>query len=101
MSYSAVRANASAARPRRCSRVKPPSASAASTSAYRDGSMITATEPWFLAAARIIDGPPMSICSTHRSASAPDATVAWNGYRFETSSWNGSMPNSVSSALCR
>ena len=57
-------ANASAASWRRWSRVKPPGR-AASTSAYRDGSATTATEPWFLAAARTIDGPPMSICSTH------------------------------------
>ena len=34
-----------------------------------------ATEGWFLAAARTIDGPPMSICSTHSSGSAPEATV--------------------------
>ena len=93
-------ANASAARWRRWSRVKPPSASAASTSAYLDGLMMTATEPWFLAAARTIEGPPMSICSTHCSGEAPDATVAWNGYRFTTTSWNGSMPSSASCASC-
>ena len=29
--------------------------------------MTTATLGWFLAAARTIDGPPMSICSTHSS----------------------------------
>ena len=63
--------------------------------------MITATEPWFFAAARIIAGPPMSICSTHCSGEAPDATVASNGYRFDTSSWNGSMPSPASSASCR
>ena len=62
--------------------------------------MTTATEPWFLAAARTIEGPPMSICSTHCSGEAPDATVASNGYRFETSSWNGSMPSSASCAWC-
>ena len=88
-------ANASAASWRRWSRVKPPGR-AASTSAYRDGSVTTATEPWFLAAARTIDGPPMSICSTHSSGAAPEATVASNGYRFDTSSWNGSMPSPAS-----
>ncbi len=93
-------ANASAASWRRWSSVKPPSATAASTSAYLDGSMTTATEPWFLAAARTIDGPPMSICSTHCSGEAPDATVASNGYRFDTSSWNGAMPSSASWAWC-
>ena len=38
-----------------------------------------ATDGWFLAAARTIDGPPMSICSTHSSGEAPDATVWVNG----------------------
>src|SRR3977135_2801506 len=52
MSWSAVCANASAASARRWSRVKPPAASAASTSAYREGSVTTATEPWFLAGGR-------------------------------------------------
>ena len=52
---------------------------------------MTATERWFLAAARTMAGPPMSICSTHSSGVAPDATVASNGYRLDTSSWNGSM----------
>ena len=61
---------------------------------------MTATEPWFFAAARTIAGPPMSICSTHCSGEAPEATVASNGYRFEISSWNGSMPSSASWAWC-
>ena len=38
-----------------------------------------ATEGWFLAAARTIEGPPMSICSTHSSSEAPEATVWVNG----------------------
>ena len=38
-----------------------------------------ATDGWFLAAARTIDGPPMSICSTHSSGAAPEATVWVNG----------------------
>ena len=31
-----------------------------------------------------------------RSGAAPEATVASNGYRFDTSSWNGSMPSPAS-----
>ena len=38
-----------------------------------------ATDGWFLAAARTIDGPPMSICSTHSSGVAPEVTVWANG----------------------
>ena len=38
-----------------------------------------ATLAWFLAAARTIDGPPMSICSMHSSGVAPEATVSRNG----------------------
>ena len=41
--------------------------------------MTTATLAWFFAAARTIDGPPMSICSTHSSISAPESTVSVNG----------------------
>jgi hypothetical protein len=54
------------------------------------------TDGWFFAAARTIDGPPMSICSTHSSGVAPEATVSRNGYRFETTSSNGSTPSSSS-----
>ena len=78
-SYDAVCTNASAASCLRCSRVKPPAVVAASTSAYRSGLVTMATEGWFLAAARTIDGPPMSICSTHSSGVAPEATVWVNG----------------------
>ena len=78
-SYVAVCTNASAARRCRSARVKPPSATARSTSAYRSGEVTIATEGWFLAAARTIDGPPMSICSTHASGPAPEATVCVNG----------------------
>ena len=42
----------------------------------------------------------MSICSAHCSGEAPDATVASNGYRFDTRSWNGAMPSSASWAWC-
>ena len=51
----------------------------ASTSSYRPGSTTTATEGWFLAAARTIVGPPMSICSMHSSGVAPESTVSRNG----------------------
>jgi hypothetical protein len=49
------------------------------TSSYDDGDTTTATDGWFLAAARTIVGPPMSICSTHSSWSAPEETVSTNG----------------------
>src|SRR5687768_2020884 len=75
VSYDAVCRNASEAKARRCSKVVPPSATAASTSPYDEGSTTTATDGWFLAAARTIVGPPMSICSTHSSGAAPLATV--------------------------
>ena len=45
------------------------------------GEVTTATDGWFFAAARTIDGPPMSICSTHSSCDAPEATVC--GERVE------------------
>ena len=63
----------------RSARVKPPAATAVRTSAYRAGSTTTATDGWFFAAARTIAGPPMSICSTHSSGLAPEATVSVNG----------------------
>lgn len=72
-------ANARAASARRCRSVKPPASRAASSAGYADESVTTATEAWFFAAARTIAGPPMSICSTHSSRPAPEATVAWNG----------------------
>ncbi len=72
-------ANARAASRRRCSNVKPPARTAASTSPYWDGPVTTATLAWFLAAARTMAGPPMSISSTHWPAGAPLATVASNG----------------------
>jgi hypothetical protein len=58
--------------------------------------VITATCSWFLAAARTMAGPPMSICSTHSAAGAPELTAASNGYRLDTSNWNGAMPSSAS-----
>ena len=41
--------------------------------------MTIATDAWFFAAARTIDGPPMSICSMHSSCPAPLATVSVKG----------------------
>ena len=38
-----------------------------------------ATDGWFLAAARTMAGPPMSICSTHSSGVAPEVTVSVKG----------------------
>ena len=51
----------------------------ARTSAYWEGETTTATEPLFLAAARIMVGPPMSMFSITVSRSAPEATAAANG----------------------
>ncbi len=78
-SYAAVCANACAASCLRWSNVNPPAAIAARTPSYAEGLTTTATLGWFLAAARTIDGPPMSICSTHSSGVAPDWTVSRNG----------------------
>ena len=74
-----MRANARAASRRRCASVNPPARTASSASPYCAGSVITATFAWFFAAARVMAGPPMSICSTHSAGGAPEATVASNG----------------------
>ena len=100
-SYSAMSAKARAASSLRCVSEKPPSVRACRISGYAVTAVTTATEGWFLAAARTIAGPPMSICSTHSSTLAPEATVSVNGYRFETSRSNGSMPSSASCACVR
>ncbi|SHW60045.1 Uncharacterised protein [Mycobacteroides abscessus subsp. abscessus] len=73
---------------------------AASTSPYAAGSTTTATLGWFLAAARTIEGPPISICSTHSSSEAPEATVAANGYRLTTTSSKPCTPSSSSWVRC-
>ncbi len=62
--------------------MNPPAPSASRNRPYCSGEVITATLAWFLAAARTIAGPPMSICSTHSSDAAPEATVSVNGYRL-------------------
>ena len=72
-------AYAAAARRRRSGSANPPLASALTTSPYWAGLVTTATLPWFLAAARTIAGPPMSICSMISGGVAPDATVCSNG----------------------
>ena len=70
---------ASAASRCRCPRVKPSPRAAHSTLLYAAGLVTMATLAWFLAAARTIVGPPMSICSMHSSWPAPDITVSVNG----------------------
>jgi hypothetical protein len=81
-SYRAVRSNAScASRARVASLSAPPVAfSSSSTAAYCETSVTTATLAWFLAAARIMVGPPTSICSIASARVTPGrATVASNG----------------------
>ena len=46
---------------------------------YDAGAVTMATDGWFLAAARTIEGPPMSICSMTSSGLAPEATVSRKG----------------------
>ena len=53
--------------------------SASTSRGYASGLVTMATLAWFLAAARTIDGPPMSICSMHSCGDAPEATVSRNG----------------------
>ena len=81
-SYWAVRRNASSAS--RCrvpaDTVPPDRRSSSRTGWYWAGSMSTTTPAWFFAAARIIAGPPTSICSTASSKGTPAwATVFSNG----------------------
>src|SRR5690606_17863171 len=95
-SYVAVCTNAAAASALRWAYVKPPARTAVTTSSYRAGSTTTATDGWFFAAARTMDGPPMSICSTTAPGPAPDATVAANGQRLTTTSSNGAMSSCAS-----
>ena len=60
---------------------EPPASTGVEQPAVALGSTTTATLSWFFAAARTIAGPPMSICSTHSSGVAPEATVG--GERVE------------------
>ena len=79
MSYVAVCTNAAAASAWRSARVNPPWARAACSCPYWSGEVTTATEAWFFAAPRTIDGPPMSICSIVSSWPAPAITVSTKG----------------------
>ena len=73
-SYVAVCWNASAASRCRCGeREAARSDGGEHVGVPRRGLVTMATEGWFLAAARTIDGPPMSICSTHSSGVAPES----------------------------
>ena len=74
------------------SRARPSGARAAHRGPARTvrGETTTATESRFLAAARIIVGPPMSMFSTIVSSSAPLASVSANGYSETTTRSIGS-----------
>ena len=63
----------------------PEASSSATTVAYWDASVSTATSFQFLAALRTMAGPPMSMFSIASSSVQPGlATVDSNGYRFTT-----------------
>ncbi len=79
VSYAAVCAKARAARLSRVTARCPPAQGSASTSSYCDGETTTATDALFLAAARIMVGPPISMFSMVVAASAPRATVSTKG----------------------
>ncbi len=56
---------------------------------------------WFFAAARTIDGPPMSISSISSSMVMPGrSSAAANGYRFTTTMSNGAMAAASSWRRC-
>ncbi len=96
-------AKALPARRRRVGRASLPSDSTSSTStlSYSAGSTTTAANALFLAAARIIVGPPMSMFSTISSAVAsPRATVCSNGYRFTHTRSTGSIECSAAARRC-
>ena len=81
-SYSDVRLKASSARRARVSVESAPPLvrSSSSTDAYCEGSVTTPTPPWFLAAPRIMLGPPMSMFSMASSTVTPGlATVCSKG----------------------
>ena len=81
-SYAPVRAKAAAARRRRTSiDVQPSWASrSASSASYWSGSVTMATQRWFFAAERTMEGPPMSICSITSAKETPGVfTVASKG----------------------
>ena len=81
-SYAPVWVNASAASFLRSSSVVAPSLvrSSLSRASYWAGSVTMATDAWFLAAERTIDGPPISICSMASGSVTPGLLiVASNG----------------------
>ncbi len=61
---------------RRAPGTSPPPDTASRIAGYRSGDVTIATEAWFLAAARTIDGPPMSISSTSSSNVIPGRSAA-------------------------
>ena len=72
----------------------------------RQGGTVTgvttaATNRWFLAAALIMVGPPMSMFSTaSASVTLSVATARSNGYRFTHTRSIGSIPSASSAAAC-
>jgi len=103
-SYWATRLNAATENAKRVAADSWPSlaSSEASSSAYCDGSVATATRAKFLAAERSMAGPPMSMFSTAsaRVQSALAVTDS-NGYRFRTSRSMAPMPCSAITASSR
>src|SRR5690554_1901581 len=100
-SYCATRLNASTASAKRVFAESAPSlaSSSASRVPYCAGSVATATKAKFLAAARSIAGPPMSMFSTmSANFAAGSADTFSNGYRLSTSRSIGSMPCSAITA---
>ena len=101
-SYDATCANASPARSRRVSsESEPPSEfSSSSMKPYRSGSVTTATEWKFFAAARTIVGPPMSMFAITSASDTPRrAATDRNGYRLQTTRSIGSIPAASSEAM--
>ena len=100
-SYCATRLNAVTASAKRvCSESVPCCASSSSSSAsYWAGSVATATCAKFLAAARSIAGPPISMFSMMSAKRAfGSAETFSNGYRFSTSRSMATMPCSAMTA---
>ena len=81
--------------------VMPPACNSASTPAYCEASVSTATSFQFFAAERTIAGPPMSMFSMASSSVQPAlATVASNGYRLTTRMSMVAMPCAAIAAMC-
>ncbi len=100
-SYCATRLNAVTARVKRVCAPSVPSLrfSSSTMPAYCEGSVATATCAKFLAAARSMAGPPMSMFSMMSANEASGLAETFsNGYRFSTSRSIASMPCSVITA---